>query len=103
MVACMNEITVRRTFSLPPHRVWPSLADLACWLEPGLRWRIDETDSEAGRRLVARVWDQPGSSSLITIELDGDDLGGSVVTIVQQRDRHFRVDASLTDQTMVAT
>lgn len=99
----MHEVTVRRTFTQPPDLVWPSLADLACWIEPGVRWRVDEAASKSGELLVARVWEGPGSSSLVTLKLESTERGGSLLTVVQQRDRHFEITATSSSRAMVVS
>lgn len=91
----MRETQIKREFSKPPDEVWPVLSDLDRWLEPGVRWRIDDEASQPGQTLVARLWDRPGSSSLVTVELEMADDDGTTVTITEQQDRNFELDAPL--------
>jgi hypothetical protein len=91
----MRETQIKREFSKTPEEVWPVLSDLDRWLEPGVRWRVDSQASQPGKTLVARLWERPGASSLVTVELEAAGAGGTTVTITEQQDRNFEVDASL--------
>lgn len=72
------------------------LTDLGGWLEPGLRWRIDEGQSKPEEQLVARLWEKPGASSRLVVDLEPSEDGGTTVTVTEQLDRHFDLDTSLT-------
>ncbi len=91
----MRETRIKREFSKPPDEVWSVLSDLDRWLEPGVRWRIDADASQPGQTLVARLWERPGASSLVTVELEATDDDGTTVTITEQQDRNFELDATL--------
>ncbi len=91
----MREIQIKREFSKSPDEVWPVLSDLDRWLEPGVRWRVDAEASRPGKTLVARLWERPGASSLVTVELEAAGTGGTTVTITEHQDRNFEVDATL--------
>lgn len=95
----MEAITTERILTKPPHEVWPVLSDLARWLEPGVRFRVDENETEPGTKLIARLWEQPGASSHLAVELAENEDGGSTVTVTQTQDRHFAIDASLSANT----
>ncbi len=99
----MRETTVKRLFGQTPTKLWPALRDLDRWLEPGVRWKIDERVTRPEELLVARLWERPGSSSLVTFRIEETDGGGSRVTITEQLDRHFDIDATLSTNNAVAT
>lgn len=95
----MREATIERTFPQAPSKVWPLVADLDRWLEPGLRWTVDENASRPGERLVARFWDQPderepNNPSYVTVDVTENEEGGSTVTVTEQTDRVFAAPAS---------
>lgn len=90
----MREVTIERTFPQAPSKVWPLVADLDRWLEPGLRWTVDEGASRPGERLVARFWDQPtegepNNPSYVTVDVTENEEGGSNVVVTEQTDRTF--------------
>lgn len=91
----MREAIIERVIAKPPAEVWPLLSDLGCWLEPDMRWRIDHDETTPGSRLVARLWEKPGTSSQLVIELDEGPEGTSLVTVTETQDRSFNVDARL--------
>lgn len=91
----MRETQIKREFSKPPDEVWPVLRDLDRWLEPGVRWRIDDDATRPGKTLVARLWERPGASSLVTVQLEAADDDGTTVIITEQQDRNFEVDVTL--------
>ncbi len=102
----VEHVTISRHYDKLPTDVWSAICRLDEWLEPGLRWRIDEGETDAPHRLVARFWDpqavdaesnrpRPSTKVTITVEADDDDEG-SVVTVHEQRDRSFDLRANNT-------
>jgi len=73
------------------------------WLEPGIRWRVNEDNTEEGSRFAARFWPEPGESTEVVITLEPSETGGTDVTIHETRDRAFGLVGRATAQLVGAS
>ncbi len=83
----MNTVETTRTFDEPPHRVWPVISNPERWLEPDVRWQVDEKRSVPDETFIARFWSTPSESTEVVITLEPSEVGGTEVTVRETRDR----------------